>query len=141
MFLFNLKAHSSMMSEWFYKYLSDMPTITGGGEEAHINFEIQSYQKVQWLPYEYQALWTYECAWRYPFLFSYGLNDNDLIRACIRSSLYVNHFLHFAGSWNECQMWKLDSIFSPFDLDELDNYQLYLNTPVSGKPVGMIRPS
>ena len=29
--------------------------------------------------------------------FSLGQSDHDLIRACIRSSLYVNHFLHFVS--------------------------------------------
>lgn len=141
MFVFNIANHSKLMESWFMKYTSDIITITGGGDEAHMNYEIQSFTKVEWLPYEFQALWIYECAWRYPFLFSYGINDNDLIRACIRSSLYVNHFLHFAGSWNECEMWKLDSIFSPSDLNEINDYQSYLKTPVTGGPVGIIKPS
>ena len=67
--------------------------------------------------------------------------DHDLIRACIRSSLYVNHFLHFAGSWNECDMWKLDTIFSRSDIEELNDYKSYLQIPVSGNPIGMTKPS
>ena len=141
MFVFNILNHSELTKSWFMKYFSNINTITGGGDQPIMNHEIQSYSNVQWLPYEFQALWTYECAWRYPFLFSTGLNDNELIRACIRSSLYVNHFLHFAGSWNECQMWKQDSIFSPTDLDEINNYKSYLKTKVTGKPVGLIKPS
>ena len=140
MFMFNLEQHSRLMYEWFNKYLSDIETITGGGDEAHMNYEIQSFGNLQWLPYQFQALWTYECAYHYPFLYSSGLHDTNLIRSCIRSSLYVNHFLHFAGSWNECQMWKHDDIFTPDQLEEIKLFRNYLETPVSGLPAGMIKP-
>ena len=72
MFAFNINKYASLMKSWFMKYKSDIHSITGGGDQVHMNHEIQGCKNVQWLPYEYQALWTYECAWRYPFLFSLG---------------------------------------------------------------------
>jgi len=140
-FVFNVDNHRALMKSWFDKYESGIQTITGGGDEPHLNYEFQSWGRLSWLPYEFQALWTYEAAWRYPFLFDFGKYDHHLIRACIESSLYANHFLHFAGSWHECQMWKIGGFFEEQrKRQEINAYRAYLSTPVTGRPRGMIRP-
>ena len=140
-FVFNLRNHSLLLKQWFEKYSKDFHTLTNGGEEPCFNYEVQSLGTFNLLPYEFQALWTYESAWRYPFIFDTDICNDILIRKCIESSLYVNHFLHFAGSWNECQMWKIGKFFASQDtIGELNAYKDYLSTKVTGKPKGMIRP-
>jgi hypothetical protein len=134
--LFNVKNHASLTKKWFYKYESDVDSITNGGEQTHVNYEIQSNCKVQWLDYKFQAIWVYEMAWKYPFL--YENSDKNIIKNCIESSLLSNYFLHFAGSWHESQMWKTSNVFSDYKF--LEEYSQYLDSTVSGKPLGMIKP-
>lgn len=60
------------------------------------------YQKnfsVNWLPYEFQAIWNFELAVHYPFL--YMKQSESFTRLCIESVLSRVHMLHFAGSWSE----------------------------------------
>jgi hypothetical protein len=141
-FVFNVANHGGLLKGWFDKYKKGVQSLTGGGEEPHLNHEFLSWGKLSWLPYEFQALWTYEVAWRYPFLFDVKSNNEALVRECIEASLYVNHFLHFAGSWHECQMWKIGSFFSDEKKRKnLDAYQEYLLSPVTGSPKGIIRPN
>ena len=140
-FVFNVVNHKELMRGWFNKYQKGVDSLTGGGEEPHLNHELLTWGRLSWLPYEFQALWVYEAAWRYPFIFGCGQEGESLVRECIEASLYVNHFLHFAGSWHECQMWKIGGFFSgKKQRDDLDAYQAYLATPVTGQPQGMIRP-
>ena len=140
-FVFNVDNHGELLKGWFNKYQKGVQSLTGGGEEPHLNHELLSWGKLSWLPYEFQALWTYEVAWRYPFLFDFRQKNELLVRECIEASLYVNHFLHFAGSWHECQMWKIGGFFADESKrKELSEYQDYLSTPVTGVPKGMIRP-
>jgi hypothetical protein len=129
------------MQGWFEKYTRDVKSITGGGDEAHVNYEFQQWGKLSWLPYEFQALWTYEAAWHYPFIFDLEELESETVRACIEASLYKNHFLHFAGSWHECQMWKIGGIFATEEKqNEIAAYRDYLRMPLTGKPQGMIKP-
>jgi len=140
--LFNVQNHSVLMRSWFEKYGSNIQTLTGGGDEPLINFEIQNWGNISWLDYKFQALWTYEMSIKYPFLYSYGRDDSALIEECIEASLMENYFLHFAGSWYESDMWKKGDIFSSDDKQkELDEYYNYLATPVTGKSKGIIRPN
>lgn len=140
-FIFSVANHSCLLKGWFDGYPSGVQSLTGGGDEPLFNHELFRWGKISWLPYPFQALWTYEVAWRYPFLFDYGLNDEPLIRQCIEASLYVNHFLHFAGSWDECHMWKIGKFFDDDKkILEAEAYREYLLTPVTASPQGMIRP-
>ena len=140
LFVFNVANHTDLLYSWFIKYDSKIQTITGGGEEPHLNHEFQSTNLVEWLPYKFQALWIYEVAIYYPFLFK-KLDDKCLIRECIESSLYLNYFLHFAGSWNECEMWKVGGFFEENTTkSNLDAFKSYMEMPVKGVPKGMIKP-
>jgi hypothetical protein len=139
--VFNVENHSKMMRKWFKKYDRTVESLTGGGDEPHMNYEIQNWGKITWLPYEFQALWTYEASWKYPFLFSLDRENESIIRDCIEASLYQNYFLHFAGSWHESQMWKIGRFFEdPKKKSELKSYYEYLKAPVTGNPVGLIKP-
>ena len=72
------------------------------------NFQyLQSYRidyynriyKIKWLPYEFQAIWNYEVALNYPFLFHE--NYKKILKDCVISTLFRVDMLHFAGSWPE----------------------------------------
>ena len=140
LFIYNLDKHSEMMKEWFYKYSSDVYSITNGGEQTHLNYEFLNYGKVSWLDYKFQAIWVFEMAWKYPFLYNYGRDDKNLIRECIEASLTTNYFLHFAGSWYESDMWKIGHFFEDkYSEKLLEEYFKYIQQPVIGKPQGMIK--
>ena len=140
--MFNVRNHAEIMHGWFNKYNSNIDSITGGGDEPYINYEIQNYGKITWLDYKFQALWTYEMAIHYPFLFNYGKDNITLIRECIEASLMTNYFLHFAGSWHESDMWKLGGIFEgKKKKSEIEDFYEYLDTPVKGDSKGTIKPS
>ena len=140
-FLFSIDNHSDLMSDWFYKYVKGIKTLTGGGEEPHLNYEVQSYGKITWLDYKFQALWNYEMAWKYPFLYQNGQVTSEITRKCIEASMFSNYFLHFAGSWFESDMWKDSLIFNNSVSLEFDGFNEYMKIPVSGKPVGVVRPN
>lgn len=141
LFVFNIKNHSSLMKSWFYKYKKNIDTLTGGGDQPILNYEFLNYGKISWLSYKFQALWIYEIAWKYPFLYDYGRDNQSLILECIEASLTSNYFLHFAGSWHESEMWKIDIVFSDTKKEKkLKEYYEYLKLPVSGKPVGIKKP-
>jgi len=137
--VFNVANHAELMKDWFAKYDRHVQSITGGGEQTHVNFEIQNHGKVIWLDARFQAMWTLEMAWKYPFLYDrdrYG--DPQLIRACIEASLFTNYFLHFAGSWHESDMWTVGRVLESRSAQStFEAFREYEQTPVSGEPVGV----
>ncbi len=140
--IFNIKRHSEIMKSWFEKYDKNVHSITGGGDECHFNYEVQNWGKITWLEYRYQAIWTYEMAWKYPFLYGLGSKfSGQITKDCIDASLFSNYFLHFAGSWYESDMCKTLNVFEhSFLANNLEEYYKYLQIPVTGTPVGVIKP-
>jgi hypothetical protein len=140
--MFNVNNHSDLMLHWFNKYDKNTQSITDGGDQTHYNYEMLNWGNITWLDYKYQAIWTYEMAIKYPFLYSYGRNKENLIRECIEASLMTNYFLHFAGSWYESEMWKLGGVFeSKKKKREIEEYYNYLDVSVTGESKGKINPS
>lgn len=139
-FVFNVKNYASLMEKWFNKYPRDVNTLTGGGDEPIVNYEFQSNKKIKYLDYKFQALWLYEMAWKYPFLYR-DVKNLPLARVCIEAALLNNHFLHFCGSWAESDMFMIDNIYSDKSLRE-DAICLidYVKKPYTGNPVGMVKP-
>lgn len=138
--VFNVKKHSDIMETWFNKYPSDIQSLTGG-EQPYVNWEIQNYKKITWLNYKFQAIWIFEQAWNYPFLYNDFQKNKKIIKLCIESCLSNNYFLHFAGSWFESDMWKDESIFkSEIFLNRIDHFQNYLLKQSKSIPVGKVNP-
>jgi hypothetical protein len=138
-FMGNIFDHSLHMSEIFNSYDANVSTITDGGDEPILNFEFQNRFQTKWLPYKFQALWIYEMAAYYPFLYE-SLSDSNLILKCIESSLQNNIFLHFAGSWNESKMISYVQRI-PSDKEASEDFDKYYRSPLTGKPVGRILPN
>jgi len=140
-FIFNIQSHFELLKSTFQKYDKNIKSITGGGEQTHLNYEIQKNCKVSWMDYRFQAIWIFEMAWKYPFLYDYGRNNSKLVNECIEASLFTNYFLHFAGSWHESEMWKIGGILeSNKILNQFSEFSNYLKMPVTGNPKGQIKP-
>ena len=141
-FIFNLENHSEIMEKWFQKYTKDIKSISNGGDQTHLNYEIQSTGSVDWLEYKYQAIWVFEMAWHYSFLYQQQPSNENLINLCIDNSLLSNYFLHFAGSWHESSMWKMRKNKNHKNLSNIANmFDEYLHTKTFGKPLGIIKPN
>ena len=139
LFVFNVKSHSEKFYDWFFKYNKDIKTITNGGDQTHFNFHVQNEKLDQWIDYRFQALWNYEMAWYYPYLYEKRSCTNLNKKNAIEATLFKNYFLHFAGSWPESDMWKTKNILK--DKKLLKNYNFYFNylkKKVLGKPKGQI---
>ena len=137
LYVFN-KKFSKKFENIFFKYPSDVKSITNGGDQTHVNYEFQKIGKINWLAYEFQALWNYEMANYYPFL--YFEKNKRIINYCIETSLMKNHFLHFAGSWYES---KMINNFKPNLLKKkkfIPELKIYLDKKFIGKPYGFIKP-
>lgn len=138
--VFNAKNHSKDMNDWFFKYDKKVKTLTGGGEEGHLNYEMQKTKKITWLDYKFQALWNYEMAYNYPFLYKLRHNK-ELIIECVRASLMNNYFLHFAGMWHENEAWQNKNIFNDIEYEKLIyNFVDYLKVKPTGKSKGVRKP-
>ena len=137
LYVFNIKFFKKF-ENIFFKYPSDIKSITNGGDQTHVNYEFQKIGKLNWLDYKFQALWNYEMANYYPFL--YYEKNKKIISHCIETSLINNYFLHFAGSWHESKM--IDNFYP--DILKNKKYILklknYLTKKFIGKPYGFIKP-
>ncbi len=140
LFIFNVKNHGSMMERWYRKYKSDYETLTAG-DQPILNYEIQKFGKITWLDYKFQALWYYEMAWKYPFLYDRENSTKKDEVKCIEATLSANYFLHFPGAWDEGKMWLNKKILSNENtIERLSKFSKYLNRKVYGKPKGIIKP-
>lgn len=140
LFVFNVKKFADLMNKWFEKYDRNTKSLSGGGDEALMNYEMLNFGKIKWLDYKFQALWGYEIAFKYSFLYK-NLKKKNIVKLCVEDSLSDNYFLHFAGGWHELQVWKMKDIFTNKKL-LLENKKFfnYLKTKVTGKPKGRILP-
>jgi hypothetical protein len=134
------KKHVSQMYGWFFEVQESQNFH--GWEQTHMNAWIQN-EKHHWLPYEYQALWNYEMAWKYPFLYSLekSINRDPMVRSSVEASLWNNHFLHFAGSWYESQAWKIEHSVPTSDFARLaSEFSKFRSQKVTGRKFGQVFP-
>jgi hypothetical protein len=111
------------------------------------NFEyLQSYRidyyfkkfDLKWLPYKYQATWSYEVALYYPFLYLKSNRKN--FHECFMSTLSRVDFLHFAGSWPENKYFYKLNYFNKGGLSKFyQNIQSYLAKKINSKSYGRIK--
>jgi hypothetical protein len=140
-YVFNVKKFSEILKSWFYKYKKEIFSVTGGGEQTHFNYEVQNIKKENFIEYKFQAIWVFEMAINYPFLYKFKSKKNKLITESILASLQNNYFLHFAGSWYEGSMWKNSNIVKSYFNSKFNNQLInFQKKKLSGKPKGMIKP-
>jgi hypothetical protein len=141
-FLVNVENQHHQMKKIFEKYPRNVESVTGGGDQTHFNYEIQTNFSVQWFEYRFQAIWPFEMATKYPFLYHYGRRNPELIKQCVEASLLSNYFLHFPGSWYESDMWKIEDVFQDGEtIERVSMFREYLQMSVTGVPRGTIKPS
>ena len=141
----SLKHHSDSLVSWFYDFDRDAGSALldqhGNWEQPIVNDKVQSEGLAHWLPYEFQALWIYEMAWYYPFLYRSNPALSDSAADCIVSTLSRNYFLHFAGSWPESDMWRCATTIPTVELDELADLGL-VSTRIHATPsLGKLQPT
>jgi hypothetical protein len=143
LFLAECALHGEQIRSWFYEIDKAAVETSHAWEEPLLNARILSSKNVSFLPYGFQALWIFEIAWSYPFLYELGRDPahQGLVQRCIESNLLNNHFLHFAGAWHESQMWRTPDVFKNPDRKRLlDGFLAYLQQPVTGEAKGKIVP-
>lgn len=139
--LFNVKKFKKIMKKWFYAYAKDIDSITNGGEQTHLNFHVLNEGHFNKLDYKWQAIWSYEAAWKYPFLFKLKFKDYALVNECIKNSLFDNYFLHFASKWSEANLWSEEVLdISEQDMNFYRDYSYFKNRKFYGIPVGYVTP-
>jgi hypothetical protein len=137
-FTADVDKHSKPLMEFFYEVNHDIKTITNNGDQTHFNYFIQSNLKVKWLPYKFQTIWSYEAANYYPSTF-YPENASSTF-VCIQNALSNCYFLHFAGNWYECQLWKNKDALHPSRLlDSVAKSLTYQKEIKKGDPIGFVK--
>ena len=140
-FIFGCQHHGDLLRKYYESFQPSVMQKDDGGEQIFLNHFVQSKGLVEWLEYRFQAMWTYEMANNYPFLYIDHKEDLALIKQCIEASLFTNYFLHFAGSWHEVKMWEQIKVLdTPESLEMFSAFDAYMKTPVYGKPLGAIKP-
>ena len=140
-FVYNCSTHGPLLAKYYRSFGQEIMEQDGGGEQRFLNHFVQSQNLVEWLDYRFQALWTYEIASKYPFLYGEYRSNLSLIKTCIEASLFTNYFLHFAGSWHEGKMWEQVRVFDTSEsLSMFSDFDDYQKVPVFGKPLGQIKP-
>lgn len=136
------RQHLGRLHAWLQSVTNDEVTASLAWEQPFLNHWIQSSEPV-WLDYRFQAIWAFEMAWKYPFLYELGseIASSETASRCVESNLLENYFLHFAGSWFESSAWKCESFGegSLFALEE--EFEDFLRAPLTGKAVGKVLPN
>lgn len=92
-------SHADLFAKWYDEAPASVDYVNIGAlEEVWLNHCVQSRDDVQWLEYRWQALWIYEVAEFFPFLYGAGQNS-DTAQWCLAASLLRNHFVHLSGRW------------------------------------------
>lgn len=93
------ETHAAEFARWYSEAPQTPEYISlGDWEQTYLNDRIQQLPEVQWLGYPWQALWVFEVAAYYPFLYSSEC-PSRVARWCLAATLSRNHFVHLAGSW------------------------------------------
>jgi hypothetical protein len=140
LFLFNNNKYGDRFCDWFYLYDQNSKLISNQGEEVYLNYHIQKTNDVQWLGYEWQTLWVYEMASKYPHL--YFSQDRGLqgVPPAIASSLLGCNFLHFAGAWEKWVWPYSQDIYKCISKNLYVDFGVYETLPSKGISRGQILP-
>ena len=135
--------HAELFAEWYCAAPTGQEyTAIDWGEELWLNSCVQGRKDTQWLEYSWQALWLYEVATSYPFLYSSEV-DAQVARWCLGSSLLRHHFLHLAGRWEQDLVGRLSPEFpgvSTF-IEIAGQILLHEAMRLQGTPRGVLLPN
>ena len=139
LFAFNLEKYAHHFLKWFNETPSDHYAMDAG-EEIYLNNFVNRDNCVNWISYEWQAIWPYEVAYNYNFIATEDADDM-LVLQCIKNSLMNHNFLHFAGSW-ESPHWKICDLLYQDEkhLMEIKEFTKYKYESPKSPILGQIRP-
>lgn len=117
MLVLDTGTHAELFADWYRGAPRDERyEEIGAWEEVWLNACIQPRQDVVWLDYSWHALWIYEVAALYPFLYAPSSSD-EVAAWCLASSLIRNDFVHLAGNWESALLRGSNAAFP--DIDDL----------------------
>lgn len=114
--VYNLKRYGGFLEDVFRKYKDE--TVFDGFEQCHLSYEIISNSIYHQMPYKFNAIWNYEIAINYPFLYFPSEQKNELlVKYCKYTTLYNSYFLHFPG-------WRFEKthFYHNFSEEEEDSF-------------------
>jgi len=138
-FAFNLERYADQFLSW-YNETPATHYAMDSGEEIYLNNFVNRDKCVNWIDYEWQAIWPYEVAYSYNFIAADGIED-ELVLECIKNSLMNHYFLHFAGTW-ESKHWKIcDKLYQNATyFSEIREFMKYKFEVPKSPILGQIRP-
>ncbi len=93
--------HADLFADWYFRApSSEEYSQVDWGEQLWLNHCVQGRGDVQWLDYKWQALWLYEVAAYFPFLYADRVHS-EVAQWCLAASLLRNNFVHLAGRWEQ----------------------------------------
>ena len=140
-FVLSPARHGELLADVYDRYREDQ-VETLALEQTHLNYCVQKNGLLQAMDYEFQVIWVYEMAQKFPFLYRPQFRENDsLVLECVGASLLSSTFLHFAGRWNESGTMKYGPQFLSSGWEKsLPDLAEYLQAEVRGVARGMINP-
>ncbi len=139
LYMLNIEKYADFFKDIFFKYKKDDISLSGG-EQFYFNFELFKLNKTNYIDYRFQALWVYEMAHYFPFLY-YDKNQLEAIAPrAIQSSMISNFFLHFAGSWYESELYKNKTILNNEFYSLCEDINEYNKQKIVYKPQGINKP-
>ncbi len=111
--VFNIKLFEKVLLKIYKKYCSNYLKKTFLGVEVPLNNELMRLNLVNWIEYKFQAIWLFEIADKYNFLYYNNFKDKKILKLVIEQILIENYFLHFAGTLSDAKnIWKLTNILN-----------------------------
>lgn len=140
LYILNVNKYADFFKEIFFKYKNDDISLSGG-EQFYFNFELFKLNKTNYIDYKFQALWVYEMAHYFPFLYYNKDQLETFASRGIQSSLLSNYFLHFAGSWHESELYKNKNILNEVFFSLCHGINEYKKQKIDYRPQGINKPT
>ncbi len=140
LFMFDIYSHSTYLEEVFYRGQKGSGFEVNPGEEVYLNHALQSLSELQWLSYKWHALWQFEMAWSYPWLYEKENQTIEKIRDAIFSTISRVNFLHFAGSWEKWAWEHCEFLNNSKILNELEALAAFHKKQLKSPSLGFIFP-
>jgi hypothetical protein len=141
LFMFDIYSHSAYLEGVFYRGQRGFGFEVNPGEEVYLNHALQSLNELRWLSYKWHAIWQFEMAWSYPWLYKKENQTIGKITDAIVSTISRVNFLHFVGSWEKWAWEYCEFLSSPEVLIELEALAVFNRRRLESPSLGLIFPS
>ena len=120
--VYDINKYYKLFYKIYLKYCSKINKKKFRGVEIPLNYELtKNVRKLHWLDYKFQAIWLYELADKYSFLYRVKKNYKEIKKYCAEEIILNSYFLHFAGTLKDAaKAWKISNFFSDKNLMKLN---------------------